>query len=197
MKGQTYRQVGQVPEEHMRKPPKRPNLPWKFSCPIRQPANQVVILDRELVQQAHQLRPTTLSDKTGLKCCLWDKESRLPSNSSVFPDPNLPQMRESSPWGKFNDMSTKTNLCLGVDAAEDAWLLALRSCGHVTVQDWNATVLDCWSRGGTAFTSAALRYFSRRRRETKLWEIYENTNQEETMTKKILEANWWKFRVKH
>ena len=94
-------------------------------------------------------------------------ENGLPSNNNVFPEPNLPHIRESSPCGKFNDKSTRTNLCFGVDAAEGARLLALRSCGHVKVQDWNATVLDCWLRGGTASTSSPLRYVSIRRRETK------------------------------
>ena len=130
--------------------------------------NQAVILDRALVQQGRQLHPITLLEKTGLECKHRKGKSGLPSNSSVFPEPNLPHMRESSPCGKFNDKSTKTNFCLGVGAAEGARLPALRSCGHVKVQDWNATVLDCWSRGRTAITSAALRYFSIRRRETKL-----------------------------
>ena len=105
-------------------------------------------------------------------------------------------MRESSPCGKFNDKSTRTNLCLGVDAAEGARLLSVRSCGHVKVQDWNATVFDCWSRGGTAITSAPLRYFSIRRRETKLWANDENTL-EWKIIENIPEACWWKFRVEH
>ena len=124
-------------------------------------------MDKELVQQGHQLHPTTLSGKTGLECRDRNGENGLPSNNSDFPEPNLPHMRESSPCGKFNDKSTRTNFCLGVDAAEGARLIALRSCGHDKVQDWNATVLDCWSRGGTAVTSVVLRYFSIRRRETK------------------------------
>ena len=112
--------------------------------------------------------PNNAARKIKLECKHRNGESNLPSNNSVFPEPNLPHMRESSPCGKFNDKSTKTNLCLGVDAAEGAKLLAIRSCGHVKVQDWNAMVLDCWSRGGTGITSAPLRYFSIRRRETKL-----------------------------
>ena len=120
----------------------------------------------------------------------------MPSNNSVFPEPNLPHTRESSPCGKFNDKSTRRNLCFGVDAADGAKLLALRSCGHVKVQDWNATVLDCWSRGGTAFTSAPLRYFSIRWRETKLWTNYEDTYKLEGI-KNMPEAFWWKFQVKH
>ena len=151
----------------MRKLQKRSSLPWELYYPRRQLANQVVILDREFVQQGHQLHPTTLSKKTGLECKHRNGESGLPSNNSVFPEPNLPHMSESSPCGKFNDKSTRTNLCLEVDVAEGARPLALRSCGHVKVQDRNATALDCWSRGGTAITSAALRYFSIRRRETK------------------------------
>jgi hypothetical protein len=161
-------QSKQIPGERMRKPQKRSSLPWKLCCLRRQLSNQAVILDRELVQQGHQLHPTRLSEKNKIRVQTSNGESSLPSNNSVFPEPNLPQMRESSPCGKFNDRSTKTNLCLGVDAAEGAKLLALRSCGHVKVQDWNATVLDCWSRGGTGITSAPLRYFSIRRREMKL-----------------------------
>lgn len=42
------------------------------------------------------------------------------------------------------------------------------SCGQVAVQDWKATVLDCSSRGGTGLTSALFRYFSMRRKDTKL-----------------------------
>ena len=79
-------------------------------------------------------------------------------------------MRESSPCGKFNDKLTRTNLGFGIDGVKGARPLALRSCGHVKVQDSNAMVLGCsgWSRGGTIVTSAPLRYFSIRRRETKL-----------------------------
>jgi hypothetical protein len=129
-----------------------------------------VFLGKGFVQQEYRLHPTTLSDKTEMRTLpqsLHCHESNLPSNNSVFPDPNLPHIRDSSPCGKFNDKSTRTNLCVGVDPAEGARLPALRTCGHVTVQDWNATVLDCWLRGRTAFTSATLRYFSMRRRETK------------------------------
>lgn len=50
-------------------------------------------------------------------------------------------------------------------------LAAMRSCGHVTVQDWKAIVWDCCSMGGTGVTSLAFRYFSIRRIDTKLWSI--------------------------
>lgn len=86
---------------------------------------------------------------------------------SVFPDPSFPQIRESSPCGKWRDRSTRRNLCFGVDATEDAWLPVARSCGQVAVHDWNATVFDWLASGGTAFTSALFRYFSMRRSETK------------------------------
>jgi hypothetical protein len=91
----------------------------------------------------------------------------LPNNMSVFPDPSLPQISESSPSGKFSVMSTSINLCLGVDAADGA-ALPERSCGHVAVQDWKAIVCDWCSMGGTGATSAPLRYFSMRRMETML-----------------------------
>jgi hypothetical protein len=51
-----------------------------------------------------------------------------------------------------------------VDTAEGVALaLALaadRSCGQVTVQDWNAIVCDCWSNGATTETSAVPRYYT-------------------------------------
>ena len=167
MKGQSI-QSKQVPGEHMHKHQKRPSLPCKLFCSRKWLGNQVAIVDRELVQRGHQLHPSTLSNITELECKDRNGKNGLPSNNSVFPEPNLPHMRESSPSGKFNDKSTRINLCFGVDAAEGARLLALRSCGQVKVHDRNAMVLDCWSRGGTAITSAPLRYFSIRRRETKL-----------------------------
>ncbi len=89
----------------------------------------------------------------------------------VFPDPNLPQISESSPCGNLSERSTKRNFCLGVGAAEAPRLATVLSCGQVAVQDWNATVFDCWSRGGTASTSALFRYFSIRLNETKLYNV--------------------------
>lgn len=90
------------------------------------------------------------------------------NSKSVFPEPNLPHMSDNSPSGKFSVRSVKTNFCLGVGATEGAALPVERSCGHVRVQDWSAMVLFCWSRGGMGLTSPPLRYFSIRRRETKL-----------------------------
>jgi hypothetical protein len=93
----------------------------------------------------------------------------LPNNMSVFPDPSLPQISESSPSGKFSVISTSMNLCLGVDAADGA-ALPDRSCGQVTVHDWKAIVCGWCSMGGTGDTSALLRYFSMRRMETMLYQ---------------------------
>ena len=86
-------------------------------------------MDRGLVQRGDRLHLATLSDKKGLKHYSrdWNSEGCLPSNNSVFPEPNLPQIRESSPCGKSNDKSANINLCLGVAAAEAARLVVLRS----------------------------------------------------------------------
>jgi hypothetical protein len=64
------------------------------------------------------------------------------------------------------------NLVIGVVGTLDAALaLAVpkraRSCGHVTVAPCNAIGGELSLRGGTGATSAELRYFSIRRRETK------------------------------
>lgn len=91
----------------------------------------------------------------------------IPNNINVFPDPSLPQISESSPSGKVSVKSMSMNLCLGVDAVDDAALLEC-SCGHVTVQDWNAIICDWCSMGETGATSAPFRYFSIRRMETML-----------------------------
>jgi hypothetical protein len=66
-------------------------------------------LDKELVQQEHLLHPTTLSDKTGLECEDRNSENGLPSNNSVFPEPNLPICiyEEKFTLWKFNDKSTR------------------------------------------------------------------------------------------
>jgi len=64
------------------------------------------------------------------------------------------------------------NFVLGVadtldTALAPAELERARSCGHVTVAPWNAIGGRSSPIGGTGATSAELRYFSRRRRETK------------------------------
>lgn len=92
------------------------------------------------------------------------------NNSRVFPLPNLPQIRESLPSGNLIVRSARTNLCLGVDATEDALLpIWERSCGQVIVADCIAIFCDWSEMGGTEVTSAPCRYFSIRRRETRLW----------------------------
>ena len=89
---------------------------------------------------------------------------------SVFPDPNFPQISDSSPCGNVIERSIRTNLVLGVVAAEEALLAErARSCGQVTVAFCKAMVLSCSSAGGTGETSAPMRYFSIRRSETTLW----------------------------
>lgn len=92
----------------------------------------------------------------------------LPSNSNVLPDPNLPQINDSSPIGKSSDTSTSENLRLGVDTVEDAELpVPDLSCGQDIVAFLIMIGRGVMSKGLTAPTSAALRYFSIRRRETK------------------------------
>ena len=64
------------------------------------------------------------------------------------------------------------NFVLGVAGTLDAALASVvleraRSCGQVTVAPWNAIGGELSLRGGTGATSAELRYFSIRRRETK------------------------------
>jgi len=67
------------------------------------------------------------------------------------------------------ERSIKMNLVLGVAAAEGVLLAErMRSCGQVTVALCKAMVLSCSSAGGTDETSAPMRYFSIRRRETML-----------------------------
>lgn len=85
----------------------------------------------------------------------------------VFPDPNFPQISDSSPGGNVIERSIKINLVLGVVATEEALLAErARSCGQVTVAFCKAMVLSCSSAGGTDETSAPMRYFSIRRRDT-------------------------------
>lgn len=87
----------------------------------------------------------------------------------VFPDPNFPQMSDNSCCGNVMERSINTNLVLGVEAAEEVVLAErARSCGQVTVAFCKAIVLSCSSAGGTDETSAPMRYFSIRRRETTL-----------------------------
>jgi hypothetical protein len=79
-------------------------------------------------------------------------------------------MSDSSPCGNVIERSIKTNLVFGVAAAEEVLLAErMRSCGQVTVAFCKAMVLSCSSAGGTGETSAPMRYFSIRRRETTLW----------------------------
>ena len=69
----------------------------------------------------------------------------------------------------MTERSIKTNLVFGVPATEEALLAErARSCGQVTVALCKAMVLSCSSAGGTAETSAPMRYFSIRRREMAL-----------------------------
>jgi hypothetical protein len=77
-------------------------------------------------------------------------------------------MGESFPTGKLRFKSTKTNLCLGVGAA-DGVLLPRRDlfCGQVTVADRRAMVRVWSERGGTEATSVLCKYFSIRRTETR------------------------------
>jgi hypothetical protein len=89
-----------------------------------------------------------------------------------LPLPNLPQTRLSSPLGKVIFRSDNVNFVLGVAGTLDAALASAvlertRSCGQVTVAPWNAIDGELSLRGGTGATSAELRYFSIRRRETK------------------------------
>ena len=89
-----------------------------------------------------------------------------------MPLPNLPQTRLSSPLGKVIFRSVNMNFVLGVAGTLDAALASVvleraRSCGQVTVAPWNAIGGELSLRGGTGATSAELRYFSIRRRETK------------------------------
>lgn len=101
--------------------------------------------------------------------CLKRVHLNLPNNRRVLPLPSFPQTRLNSPVGKLRLRSTSTNLCLGVEAAEGVLLpIRERSCGHVTVADWRAIIWLCWDRGGTVDTSVPCRYFSIRRRETRL-----------------------------
>jgi hypothetical protein len=93
----------------------------------------------------------------------------VPNSRSVLPLPNLPQMSESFPTGKLTLKSIKTNFFLGVDAADGVLLPRRdRSCGHVTVADWKAMIRVWSERGGTNATSVPCKYFSIRRRETRL-----------------------------
>lgn len=79
-------------------------------------------------------------------------------------------MSDSSPWGNVIERSIKTNLVFGVAATEEVLLAErMRSCGQATVAFCKAMVLSCSSTGGTGETSAPMRYFSIRRRETTLW----------------------------
>ena len=91
-----------------------------------------------------------------------------------MPLPNFPQTRLNSPLGKMIFRSVNMNFDFGVaDTLDPALALAVperecaRSCGHVTVAPWNAIGDEHSLRGGTGATSAELRYFSIRRRETK------------------------------
>jgi hypothetical protein len=68
--------------------------------------------------------------------------------------------------------SVNVNFVFGVAGTLDAALVLAvperaRSCGQVTVAPWNAIGGELSLRGGTGLTSAELRYFSIRRRETK------------------------------
>ena len=89
--------------------------------------------------------------------------------------PSLPQIRVSSPIGKLNVKSRRTNLPfrLGVVATDGPRLRdsdCLRSWGQVTVALLTAILIDhksSESRGRTGDTSALERYFSIRRTETK------------------------------
>lgn len=89
-------------------------------------------MDTELDRSGYPPHPTTLSR---VKCKISSLESghrtrisvNVPRSNRLFPDPSLPQTRESSPRGKLRDKSTSRNLCLGVDAAEGAMLVVARS----------------------------------------------------------------------
>lgn len=98
------------------------------------------------------------------------------NNNKVFPDPNFPQTSVNSPWGKFKVRSVRTNFCFGVGAMEGAVLVIDRSWGQVSVQDWSAILFSWRSREGIALTSPPSRYFSIRRRETKLCSMFMNVS---------------------
>lgn len=92
-----------------------------------------------------------------------------PNNKSVLPDPSFPHTSESSPSGNSNVKSTRMNLRRGVFAADVAELFdPLLSCGQVMVADCSAMGWCSPSRTGTDDTSSPPRYFSIRRRDTRL-----------------------------
>jgi hypothetical protein len=86
----------------------------------------------------------------------------------TFPEPSRPHISDNSPSGNLRLRSARTNACRGVEAIDAALLPVVRSFGQVTVQDWKATVRGCSRRGNTFVTSTPERYFSIRRRETKV-----------------------------
>ena len=111
-------------------------------------------------------------------------------------------MSDSPSCGNLILMSTRTNLWLGVAAAEGTLLPRReRSCDQVTVADCRAIIWLWSSRGGTGIISAPLRYFSIRRRDTI---VLQNSPTDQSDTPDIWcswvtvpGACWWVFQGGH